>query len=214
MSTKKASSKKRSSETASEALKTDKRKRGIFVEDDIDLDVSNDIKGIMSALQQIRDKAQKDGQKKNEETISSVASEVKSKLDELKTKIEKERQGFVKALLKSSKECENLLKSESTKFQNVYENFNRERATHLQTLKETISKCEQEKEKLFQRYEQQKKKEKILISEHEKACLDKIAQLEESMKKKKENGKTFSILRKTLGSFLGNASDEDFPTDD
>ena len=29
-----------------------------------------------------------------------------------------------------------------------------------------------------------------------------------------QDDKTFSILRKTLGSFLGNASDEDFPPDD
>lgn len=29
-----------------------------------------------------------------------------------------------------------------------------------------------------------------------------------------QDDKTFSILRKTLGSFLENASDEDFPPDD
>lgn len=37
---------------------------------EFDSGICSDIKGIMSALQQIRDKAQKDGQKKNEETIS------------------------------------------------------------------------------------------------------------------------------------------------
>ncbi|KAI5348751.1 hypothetical protein L3X38_001638 [Prunus dulcis] len=40
--------------------------------DHLDLDLSNDIKGIMSALHQIQEKAHKDGLKKNEETISSV----------------------------------------------------------------------------------------------------------------------------------------------
>lgn len=35
----------------------------------MDSGICSDIKGIISALQQIRDKAQKDGQKKNEETI-------------------------------------------------------------------------------------------------------------------------------------------------
>lgn len=34
----------------------------------------SDIKGIMTALQQIKEKAQKDGQKKNEETISRSLS--------------------------------------------------------------------------------------------------------------------------------------------
>lgn len=56
------------------------------------------------------------------------------------------------------------------------------------------------------------KKERSLISEHEKACTDKIAKLEESLKKKKQDDRTFSVLRKTLGSFL--ESDEDIPADD
>ncbi|KAM7500798.1 hypothetical protein LguiA_025212 [Lonicera macranthoides] len=211
MSTVKASSKKRASE--SENLKSEARKR-VLMEDDFDPDLSNDIKGIMTALQQIREKAQKDGQKKNDETISSVASEIKSKLDELKSKLEKERLSFAKALSKSSKECENLLKNETAKFQELYEKFCKEKVAHLQSLKDTISKYEEEKERLFVRYEQQRKKEKTMISEHEKACSNRIAELEESLKKKKQDDKTFSILRKTLGSFLENASDEDFPPDD
>ncbi|KAG2687581.1 hypothetical protein I3843_09G059400 [Carya illinoinensis] len=164
------------------------------VNDEFDLDFSNDIKGIVSALHQIREKAQKDGQKKNEETISSVASEIKSTIDELKSKIEKDRQSFAKALSKSSKECESCLKNETAKFQSLYEKFFKEKATHLQALKG--------------------KRERTMISEQEKSCAAKIAQLEESLKKKKQDDKTFSILRKTLGSFLDDASDEDFPPDD
>ncbi|GAV75730.1 hypothetical protein CFOL_v3_19207 [Cephalotus follicularis] len=186
----------------------------IQFEDDFDPDLSSDIKGIMSALQQIREKAQKDGQKKNEETIFTVASDMRSKLDELKSKFEKERQIFAKALSKSSKECENCLKNESIKFQEMYERFCKERAAHLQALKDTISKFEEDKERMFVRYDQLRKKEKSMISEHEKICADKIAQLEESLKKKKQDDKTFSILRKTLGSFLETGSDEDFPTDE
>ncbi|KAG2687582.1 hypothetical protein I3843_09G059400 [Carya illinoinensis] len=184
------------------------------VNDEFDLDFSNDIKGIVSALHQIREKAQKDGQKKNEETISSVASEIKSTIDELKSKIEKDRQSFAKALSKSSKECESCLKNETAKFQSLYEKFFKEKATHLQALKDTISRFEEEKEKLFTRYEQLRKRERTMISEQEKSCAAKIAQLEESLKKKKQDDKTFSILRKTLGSFLDDASDEDFPPDD
>ncbi|PQM42699.1 uncharacterized protein Pyn_07228 [Prunus yedoensis var. nudiflora] len=63
-----------------------------------------------------------------------------------------------------------------------------------------ISKYEEEKERLCTRYEQLRKKERSLISEHEKACTDKIAKLEESLKKKKQDDRTFSVLRKTLGS--------------
>ncbi|KAK6149911.1 hypothetical protein DH2020_017436 [Rehmannia glutinosa] len=210
MSAAKASA-KRASE--SENLKSDRRKR-VTVDDDFDAAISNDIKGIMSALQQIKEKAQIDGQKKNEETISSVAADIKSSLDELKSKLEKERQSFAKALSKSSKECENLLKSETAKFQQVYEKFSKEKSAHLEALKDVISKYEEEKETLFVRYEQLRKKEKTMLSEHEKASAARIAQLEESLKKKKQDDKTFSILRKTLGSFLGNASDEDFPLDE
>ncbi|CBI30121.3 unnamed protein product, partial [Vitis vinifera] len=168
----------------------------------------------MSALHQIREKSQKDGQKKNEETISSLSTEMKSMIDDLKSKLEKERQSFAKALSKSSKECENSLKIEAARFQEVYEKFSKERSAHLQAFQDSISKFEEEKERLFMRYEQQRKKEKTMISEHEKACADKIARLEESLKKKKQDDKTFNILRKTLGSFLGNGSDEDFPPDD
>ncbi|BFG21459.1 hypothetical protein CerSpe_077330 [Prunus speciosa] len=77
-----------------------------------------------------------------------------------------------------------------------------------------ISKYEEEKERLCTRYEQLRKKERSLISEHEKACTDKIAKLEESLKKKKQDDRTFSVLRKTLGSFLESTSDEDIPADD
>ncbi|GMP99418.1 hypothetical protein CsSME_00046889 [Camellia sinensis var. sinensis] len=63
----KSSAKKRVSE--SEASKPEKLKRDA-IEDDFNAALSDDIKGIVSTLQLIREKAQKDGQKKNEETIS------------------------------------------------------------------------------------------------------------------------------------------------
>ncbi|XP_014508519.2 DNA ligase 1 [Vigna radiata var. radiata] len=214
MSATKSGSRKRASE--SELTKTVKNNRSTNDNFDLDLDfdLSDDIKGIVSALHLIRDKAQKDGQKKNEETISSVGFEVKSMIEGLRSKIEKDRQSITKALSKSSKEYESSLKSETTKFQALHENFCKEKATSLQTLKDIISKFEEEKEKLFVRYEQLRKKERIMISEQEKACNEKISQLEESLKKKKQDDKTFSILRKTLGSFLESTSDEDFPPDD
>ncbi|KAK1557771.1 hypothetical protein Q3G72_031610 [Acer saccharum] len=209
MSTTKSVSRKRGSESL--LNKSDSKKR---VVDDFDAELSSDFKGIMSALQQIKEKTHKDGQKKNEETISSVATEIRSKIDDLKSKLEKDRQGFAKALSKSSKECENCLKNETAKFQEVYDKFCKEKGAHLEALKDTISKFEEDKERLFMRYEQLRKREKNLLSEQEKFCAEKIAKLEESLKKKKQDGKTFSILKKTLGSFLGNASDEDFPPDD
>ncbi|XP_008442507.2 uncharacterized protein LOC103486349 isoform X2 [Cucumis melo] len=175
---------------------------------DLDLDLSDDLKGIVSALNQIKERAHKDDLKKNEETISSVATEMRTMIEEVKSKLEKDRQNFAKALSKSSKE------DETAKFQALYEKFTKEKATHLQAIKDTISKFEEEKERLFAKYEQLRKRERSLISEQERACAEKIAQLEESLKRKKQDDKTFSLLRKTLGSFLDTGSDEDFPADD
>ncbi|RWR85481.1 DNA ligase 1 isoform X1 [Cinnamomum micranthum f. kanehirae] len=203
------SSKRRGKE--SEALRPEKRSREV---DDFDPDLSSDIKGIISALQQIREKAQKDGQKKNEETIASVAAEVKSMLDDAKSKLEKERQSFVKALSKSSKECECSLKDESAKFQAAFEKFREEKAVHLQAFKDIFSKFEDEKEKLFVRFQQQRKREKSMLAELEKACTEKVAAVEDSLKKKKQDDKSFNILRKSLGSFLESGSDEDFAPDE
>ncbi|KAK9160689.1 hypothetical protein Syun_007030 [Stephania yunnanensis] len=100
--------------------------------EDFDLDISSDIKGIISALHQIRERAQKDDQKKSEETIASVALDISSMLDDAKSKLEKDRQSFAKTLLKSSKECELSLKDGIAKFQAVYERLCKEKALHLQ----------------------------------------------------------------------------------
>ncbi|KAJ0240119.1 DNA ligase-like protein [Hirschfeldia incana] len=187
------------------------------LQDDLeeDLDVSSDLKGIMSALQQIREKAHVDGRKKKEESISSVSTEVKSKIDELKSKLEKERQNFAKALSKSSKECERILKDEAAKFEELHRKFMKETADHLQGLKDTIFKFEEDKERLCMRYEQLRKKERTMKLEQERFCTEKLAQLKEYLKRKKRDDRTFSILRKALGSFLENeASDEEFPPDE
>ncbi|XP_010912046.1 uncharacterized protein [Elaeis guineensis] len=222
MSIAKVSGKRRGS--GSESLRSKKNTEIQDVDFDQDLDLSSDIKEILTALQQIREKAQKDGQKKNEETIGSVASEIRSVINDEKTKIEKDRQGILKALSKISKECESSLKNEYAKFQAAYENFCREKVAHMQNLKvlgaslvysaELFSKYEDEKDKLYARYEQQRKKEKTNLSDLEKACAEKIARAEESLKRKKQDDKSFNILRKSLGSFLEGASDDDFGPDE
>ncbi|RAL39411.1 unnamed protein product [Cuscuta campestris] len=212
MSAAKSSAKKRVLEP--EQPKSEVRKR-VILEEDFDADLSEDISVLMTALKQIKEKAHKDDRKKNEETISSGFSEIRANIEDVKSKFEKERQNFTKALSKSSKECENLLKNESAKFQAIYEKFIKDKTTHLQTLKDSVSKFEEEKLRLFTRYEQQRKKEKNMLSELEKDTSKRLAEIEESLKKKKkQDDKTFSTLRKKLGSFLDNASDEDFLLDE
>ncbi|KAK9103584.1 hypothetical protein Sjap_020838 [Stephania japonica] len=192
----------------SEVQRSEKKK---ISAEDFDLDISSDIQGVISALHQIRERAQKDDQKKSEETIASVALDISSMLDDAKSKLEKDRQNFAKTLLKSSKECESSLKDGITKFQAVYDRLWKEKALHLQAYEEMFNKYEAEKKKLLIRYEQQRKKEKAMLFELEKACTDKISALEGSLRKKKQGDKCFNMLRKSLGSFLESGSDEDFP---
>ncbi|KAF2601385.1 hypothetical protein F2Q70_00025173 [Brassica cretica] len=81
----------------------------------------------------------------------SVSTEAKSKIDELKSKLDKERQNFAKAHLQR---CESLLKDEAAKFEQIHHKFMKEKADHLEGLKVTVSKFEENKERLYMRYEQ------------------------------------------------------------
>ncbi|CAI0407445.1 unnamed protein product [Linum tenue] len=206
MSARKGSSKKRAAATA-----TAKSPPKVRVKEEIGPGLSrfrdgfrnqcddncSDLKGIMSALHQFGEKTEK------EETIP------RTKLNDL-TSIEKNRQSFVKAIQKSSKECENYGKSESAKIQDTLAKFAKEKAARMQSLQDTLSRFEEDQEKLVTRYEQLKKKEKSMLAEHWKAGEEMIAKLQESLKKMEDVA--FNSIRKTL--FLDDASDGDFPLDD
>ncbi|BBG92872.1 hypothetical protein Prudu_000729, partial [Prunus dulcis] len=68
-------------------------------------------------------------------------------------------------LRRTKRPFQELLETETAKFQGLYEKFCKDQANHLQALKGKIKK----------------------ESDDEKACTDKIAKLEESLKKKKQN---------------------------
>ncbi|RXH86165.1 hypothetical protein DVH24_017218 [Malus domestica] len=85
-----------------------------------------------------------------------------------------------------------------------------------------ISKYEEKKERLCARYEQLRKRERSLISEHEKGCADKIAKLE--VIEKEAAGTSLSLQTRLKTRFVllfaitgrqnFQRSDEDIPADD
>ncbi|KAH9325612.1 hypothetical protein KI387_005790, partial [Taxus chinensis] len=154
-------------------------------QDDLDLNLSREVKDIISAIHQIRDKAHKDDQKRTQHIINGVSSEVKAILEEAKLKYDKERQNFIKAATKTCKECDKALKTESSKFQSAYENFCKEKSSYLLAYKDIYSKFEDNREKLLIQFEQQRKKEKNGLADLRKLCADKTAAAEDSLKKQK-----------------------------
>ncbi|TXG47384.1 hypothetical protein EZV62_026678 [Acer yangbiense] len=129
MSTSKSISRKRGSNSSLNKLESKKR-----VVDDFDAGFSSDFKDIMSALRQIKEKAHKDGQKKIEEMISSVASEIRSKIDQLNSKLVKDRQDFAKAYSENLTECGNFLEHETAKIQEVYKKFYKEKGVNFESM--------------------------------------------------------------------------------
>ncbi|KAJ7149533.1 hypothetical protein O6H91_01G128300 [Diphasiastrum complanatum] len=207
-----SSARKRSREAAStipEADGTAAVAAQVIVDDDVDLGLSSDIKGIVSALEHLRQKAKSDELRRNEEIINSVARELKCLVDESKAKAEKERQNFIKTATKACKECEVSLKEEAAKFQALYEKFCKDKNLHIQTYEEIYARFEDSKEKLILRYDQQKKKDKASLMDLQFNCAEKLAVAEEMVKKKKQEANSLNILRKTIGSFLKNSSDDD-----
>uniref|UniRef100_A0A453MEL2 Uncharacterized protein n=1 Tax=Aegilops tauschii subsp. strangulata TaxID=200361 RepID=A0A453MEL2_AEGTS len=72
-----------------QAGRGDKRRHDMD-DSDPELELDSDFKQIVTMLRHIKDKAHKDGQKKTEQAISSVATEIQSMVQNTKAKFEKE----------------------------------------------------------------------------------------------------------------------------
>ncbi|KAK3124804.1 hypothetical protein QOZ80_7BG0593510 [Eleusine coracana subsp. coracana] len=175
----------------------------------------SDLREIVSLLRLIKGGGNKDDQKMCQQIIASVAEDIQTMLEETQMKFEKERQNLLKVLTNTSKEqCESSLNEEYSKFQETYEMFCREKDAHMQTFRGLFSQVEVEKKKLLQQYDHHKKAETTTLSELDKTFTEKIASAERSVRRMKRDDKSFIIFRKSIGSFLECASDDDFDLDD
>ncbi|KAM3387054.1 hypothetical protein ACQJBY_010125 [Aegilops geniculata] len=178
-----------------------------------DGDFVSDLRQIACLLRLIKGGANKDRQKMCEQIIASVAANIQTMLEDTKSKFEKERQNLLKVLSGTSKECESSLNEEYTKLQETYEMFCEENDAHLQTFKDLFSQIEVEKKKLREQYEYQRE-ETATLSELGDTFSEKIANTKPSLKRMKQDDKSFIIFCKSIGSHLECASDDDFDLDD
>ncbi|RCV10279.1 hypothetical protein SETIT_2G099800v2 [Setaria italica] len=181
---------------------------------DCDGGLVSDLREIVCLLRLIKGGANKDGQKMCQQIIASVAVDIQTMLEETQLKFEKERQNLLEVLSNSSKECENSLDEEYSKFQETYDMFCREKDAHMQTFRDLFSEVEVEKKKLLEQYEHHKKMETTMLSELDKTFSEKITHAELSVRRMKKDDKSFIIFRKSIGSFLECGSDDDFDIDD
>ncbi|XP_037477847.1 uncharacterized protein LOC119355173 isoform X1 [Triticum dicoccoides] len=179
-----------------------------------DGDFVSDLRQIACLLRLIKGGANKDRQKMCEQIIASVAANIQTMLEDTKSKFEKERQNLLKVLSGTSKEqCESSLNEEYTKLQETYEMFCEENDAHLQTFKDLFSQVEVEKKKLLEQYQYQRE-ETATLSELGDTFSEKITNAKPSPKRMKQDDKSFIIFRKSIGSYLECASDDDFDLDD
>ncbi|VAH47831.1 unnamed protein product [Triticum turgidum subsp. durum] len=178
-----------------------------------DGDFVSDLRQIACLLRLIKGGPNKDRQKMCEQIIASVAANIQTMLEDTKSKFEKERQNLLKVLSGTSKECESSLNEEYTKLQETYEMFCEENDAHLQTFKDLFSQVEVEKKKLLEQYQYQRK-ETATLSELGETFSEKITNAKPSPKRMKQDDKSFIIFRKSIGSYLECASDDDFDLDD
>ncbi|KAJ1288776.1 hypothetical protein BS78_02G114100 [Paspalum vaginatum] len=174
----------------------------------------SDLREIVCLLRLIKGGANKDGQKMCEQIVASVAADIQTMLEETRLKFEEERQSLLKVLSNTSNECESSLNEEYSKFQETYEIFCREKDAHMQTFRDLFSEVEFEKKKLLEQYEHHKKVETTTLSELDKTFSEKITCAEQSVRRVKQDVKSFIIFRKSIGSFLECGSDDDFELDD
>ncbi|KAG0542374.1 hypothetical protein BDA96_02G098100 [Sorghum bicolor] len=181
---------------------------------DSDGDLVSDLREIVCLLRLIKGGANKDGQKICEQIVVSVAADIQTMLEETQLKFEEERQNLLKVLSNASKECESSLNEEYGKFQETYDTFCKEKDAHMQTFRDLFSKVEVEKKKLLEKYEHYRKAETNTLSELDKTFSEKVTRAEQSVRRVKQDDKSFIIFRKSIGSSLECGSDDDFDLDE
>ncbi|BFI23256.1 hypothetical protein MPTK2_1g00350 [Marchantia polymorpha subsp. ruderalis] len=172
-------------------------------------ELKSDIDNILAALQQVQQRTISDGQKKSEELLDSTAGEIMSMIQQAKENMETERETLSKQTSKLCKEYDAALKAEATKYKAAYAAFCEAKDSHLQAYEDIFAKFEDCKEQLLSKFDQLRKKEKGAYANLQQICTQKFDQAEQSIKKMKQEERSFQMLKKSLGTILVGSSDDE-----
>eukprot|EP00850_Spirogloea_muscicola_P017423 SM000149S01358 [mRNA] locus=s149:222954:224336:- [translate_table: standard] len=168
-----------------------------------------DVQGILGVLQHVRKKAKTDVQKRNEELMNNVKAHITGLIEDAIARSDGERLNFVKSTSRVCKEFEAKLRKEMEVLKLHCSTVEQEMKGRQRAQEELLNKLKDLKQKLQASYDHQRKREKEALARLEEDAMSRINEAHNSMQKAKEDVRSFDVLRKSIGTFMKENSDED-----